>query len=80
MKRLKLLRDSGQPKEHFKMYKVRKTWLFAGITALFFGTAFSLVIRQSMQTLPQGSRQQKFQAVFLQQALKVKSLQAFQSQ
>ncbi|WP_427911087.1 KxYKxGKxW signal peptide domain-containing protein [Pediococcus parvulus] len=38
LKRLKLLRDTSQSKEHFKMYKVRKTWLFAGITVLFFGT------------------------------------------
>lgn len=38
LKRLKLLQDMGQSKEHFKMYKVRKSWLFAGITVLFFGT------------------------------------------
>lgn len=38
LKRLKLLRDTSQSKERFKMYKVRKTWLFAGITVLFFGT------------------------------------------
>lgn len=38
LKRLKLLQDTGQAKEHFKMYKVRKSWLFAGITVLFFGT------------------------------------------
>jgi len=38
-KRLKLLHDSGRLKEHFKMYKVGRTWLFSGVTVLVFGAA-----------------------------------------
>ncbi|MGX7023158.1 KxYKxGKxW signal peptide domain-containing protein, partial [Pediococcus ethanolidurans] len=36
--RQKLLYDTAQRKERFKMYKAGRNWLFAGITVLFFGT------------------------------------------
>ncbi|MTV83286.1 mucin-binding protein [Secundilactobacillus folii] len=39
-KRRKLLRDSAQINEHFKMYKVGRVWLFAGLLALSFGIGF----------------------------------------
>ncbi|MCV3328557.1 KxYKxGKxW signal peptide domain-containing protein, partial [Pediococcus ethanolidurans] len=32
-----------QSKEHFKMYKVAKTWVFAGITVLFFSSSLYFV-------------------------------------
>ncbi|WP_412990119.1 mucin-binding protein [Pediococcus siamensis] len=37
-KRSKLLQDTAQRKEHFKMYKAGRNWLYAGITVLFFGS------------------------------------------
>ncbi|WP_439001718.1 MBG domain-containing protein [Pediococcus damnosus] len=40
-KKMKLLRDSAQRTEHYKMYKVGRNWLFAGITILFFGAGIS---------------------------------------
>ncbi|BAP85330.1 hypothetical protein LOOC260_107900 [Paucilactobacillus hokkaidonensis JCM 18461] len=45
-KYLKLLRDTGQLTEHFKMYKSGKNWLFAGISLLTFGAG--LAINQSV--------------------------------
>ncbi|WP_158231960.1 KxYKxGKxW signal peptide domain-containing protein [Pediococcus damnosus] len=33
-KKMKLLRDSAQRTEHYKMYKIGRNWLFAGITIL----------------------------------------------
>ncbi|AVL01111.1 hypothetical protein PI20285_08940 [Pediococcus inopinatus] len=38
---MKLLRSSVQQKEHYKMYKAGKSWLFAGITIIFFGAGVS---------------------------------------
>ncbi|GEA92211.1 hypothetical protein PDA01_01040 [Pediococcus damnosus] len=40
-KKMKLLRDSAQRTEHYKMYKIGRNWLFAGITILFFGAGIS---------------------------------------
>ncbi|WP_369404012.1 KxYKxGKxW signal peptide domain-containing protein [Secundilactobacillus silagei] len=34
--RNQLLRDEGQTKTHYKMYKAHKKWLYAGISMLFF--------------------------------------------
>lgn len=33
-----LQRDLAERKEHFKMFKAGRTWLFAGVTVLFFGS------------------------------------------
>ncbi|MDV7718799.1 LPXTG cell wall anchor domain-containing protein [Pediococcus ethanolidurans] len=41
-KRSRLQRDTEQLKEHYKMYKVGKNWLFAGIVVFFLGTGFVL--------------------------------------
>ncbi|GAX07327.1 mucus-binding protein, LPXTG-motif cell wall anchor [Secundilactobacillus silagincola] len=35
----RVLRDSAQVKEHFKMYKVGKTWLFAGLFTISLGAS-----------------------------------------
>ncbi|MTV82672.1 mucin-binding protein [Secundilactobacillus folii] len=37
-----LLRDEGQRKTHFKMYKVKKSWVYAGISMLIFGSSVML--------------------------------------
>lgn len=37
----KLIHDSGENKEHYKMYKTTKGWLFAGITLFTFGAGFT---------------------------------------
>ncbi|WP_044011350.1 KxYKxGKxW signal peptide domain-containing protein, partial [Paucilactobacillus wasatchensis] len=41
-KYLKLLRDTGQLTEHYKMYKAGKNWLFAGISLLTFGAGVAI--------------------------------------
>ncbi|WP_057752148.1 KxYKxGKxW signal peptide domain-containing protein, partial [Pediococcus cellicola] len=41
-KRQKLLQDSAQRKERFKMYKAGRNWFFAGITVLIFGAGVYL--------------------------------------
>ncbi|WP_170173533.1 KxYKxGKxW signal peptide domain-containing protein, partial [Secundilactobacillus silagei] len=40
--RNQLLRDEGQTKTHYKMYKAHKKWLYAGISMLFFGAGMLL--------------------------------------
>lgn len=35
--RNKLMHDSGQLKQHYKMYKAGRSWLYAGISLLTFG-------------------------------------------
>ncbi|NLR17473.1 KxYKxGKxW signal peptide domain-containing protein, partial [Lactobacillus sp. LC28-10] len=38
----RVLRDSAQVKEHFKMYKVGKTWLFAGLFTISLGAGLAV--------------------------------------